>query len=185
MGSQEILSRGKQVRSNSRVPKDPSEADLMLERRAYLVAQVAEAQAQYDRAKAKLDDALDKATYSAKAELDRIDERLAQFIKRHVAAGGEARLKLIHGKLVLNPPGKGRSKIINHEELVTWCEENCPEAVKPLGLPDIDIEKLRGRFDMPEHVEPNTKAKLYDRATGEEIPGFVIEVGERTWKVEQ
>ena len=185
MTDQGILPKGKQVRSNSRVPKDASEADDMLIRRAFLSAQVAEAQAAYDKAKAKLDDQLDKATYAQVAELQRIDERLAQFTRRHVADGGESSLKLLHGKLTLNPQGKGQSKIVNHEALVTWCEENCPEAVKPLGLPEIDVDKLRGRFDMPEHVEPNTKARLYDRETGEEIPGFVIEVKERTWKVTQ
>lgn len=184
MADQGILPPGRQVRSNSRVPANADEAADYAARRAYLLAGVRQQEAVFNRQIEKLEKQRDEATESARNEIERIEERLEAFLRRIHASSDIARLELPNAKLVLNPQGKGTSTVTDPEALLAWCEENFPKAVKPPSLPTVDIEILRGRFPMPKTLEAGRNWQLADD-NGEPIPGIVVEIKQRTFKIEE
>ena len=183
MADQGILPPGRQVRSNSRVPANADEAADYAARRAYLLSGVAHQEAVFNRQIEKLEKQRDDATASAKTEIARIEERLEAYLRRIHASSHVAKLELPNATLKLNPQGKGVSKITNAEELLAWTEEHFPKAVKPPSLPTVDLDKLRGRFSTPDNAEPGPAIPLITD-DGEVIPGIVIEVKQRTFKIE-
>lgn len=184
MADQGILPAGKQIRSNSRIPKDADEAADYLARRAYLKAGVDHQEATFQRQIEKLEKARDAATESARREIGLIDERLEAFHRRVFAASGITSLDLPHGRLKLNPQGKGTSTVTDPEALLTWVEEHYPRAVNPPSLPTVNLDKLRGRYHVPDNAEPAPAVPLITD-DGEVIPGIVIEIKQRTWKIEE
>lgn len=184
MADQGILPPGRQVRSNSRVPANADEAADYLARRAYLKAGVEHQEATFNRQIEKLEKGREEATASAKAEIGRIEERLEQFLRRIHAGSGITSLELPHGKLKLNPQGKGTAQVVDPEALLTWVEANFPKAVNPPALPTVNIDKLRGRFSTPDNAEPGPAIPLL-ADDGEVIPGVRVEIKQRTWKIEE
>lgn len=184
MADQGILPPGRQVRSNSRVPANADEAADYAARRAYLLAGVRQQEAVFNRQIEKLEKQRDEATESARNEIERIEERLQAFLRRIHASSGITRLELPNAKLVLNPQGKGVSKVVDAEALLAWAEEHFPKAVKPPALPTVDLEKLRGRYDTPDNAEPGPAIPLITD-DGEVIPGIVVEIKQRTFKIEE
>jgi hypothetical protein len=117
-----------------------------------------------------------------KAENERTLALLEVWHRRHVADGGKAKIDFPYGTIKLNPQGQGQGEITDPEALLAWVETNAPGAVKPPSLPSVNMVELRKVGKPPGKLEPGSVSPLFD-ADGEMIPGVVVKIPARTWKV--